>query len=237
MAGYGSFCPIALASEVFAERWTPLILREIVLAGSRRFSAIHQGVGRMSQSLLVERLRALEHAGVIERRSNPAGRGWEYHPTAAGRELHTVLDALGIWAQRWIELRREDCDPAYLMSAVHTMLRVDRLPAGRTVVRFDFREGLPTYWLVLTRERPELCFHDPGYDIDLVVGADLEALTRVFLGRLRLAAAVESGLVTIDGPPSLARGFADWLGLSRFAPYAAELRALTAAPPPVAAAG
>src|SRR5947208_312232 len=116
---YEQVYPVSLASEVIAERWTPLILREIVLFDRHHFSEIQHGVGRISQSLLSARLRTLEEAGVIERHPNRAGRGWEYHPTPAGRELETVLNELGIWAQHWIDLRREDCDPAYLMQTVH----------------------------------------------------------------------------------------------------------------------
>ena len=125
---YQQICPVSLASEVIAERWTPLILREIVLFNQTHFSEIQRGVGRISQSLLAERLRTLEAAGIVERRPNRAGRGWTYHPTEAGRELETVLNELGIWAQHWIELRREHCDPPYLMTTVHSLLQVDRLP-------------------------------------------------------------------------------------------------------------
>ena len=125
MQGYGQFCPIALGAEVFAERWTPLILREIVLFDRHHFTEIQHGVGRISQSLLSTRLRTLEAAGVIERRPNRLGRGWEYHPTPAGRELETVLNELGIWAQHWIELREEDCDPSYLMQTLHAILQSD----------------------------------------------------------------------------------------------------------------
>src|SRR6266540_1441020 len=103
---YQQICPVSLASEVLAERWTPLILREIVLFDKHHFSAIQRGVGRISQNLLAQRLRTLDEAGVIERTPNRSGRGSEYYPTAAGRELETVLNQLGIWAQHWIELRQ-----------------------------------------------------------------------------------------------------------------------------------
>src|SRR5258705_436062 len=108
---------------------TPLILREIVLFDRHHFSEIQHGVGRISQSLLSQRLRTLEAAGVIERRPNRTGRGSEYHPTAAGRELETVLNELGIWAQHWLELRQQDCEPSYLMMTTHAILRPERLPA------------------------------------------------------------------------------------------------------------
>ena len=217
---YQQICPVSLASEVVAERWTPLILREIVLFDRHHFSAIQHGVGRISQSLLSTRLRTLETAGVIERRPNRLGRGWEYHPTRAGRELETVLNELGIWAQHWLELRQEDCDPAYLMQTVHAVLRLDRLPTTPLTVRFEFTEHPKIYWLVLGGEQPELCYFDPGRDPELVVTADEQAFGGVLLGRLPLAQAVSRGDIRFEGPPALVRAFPTWLGLTRFAKYA-----------------
>ena len=221
---YQQICPVSLASEVIAERWTPLILREIVLFERHHFSEIKHGVGRISQSLLAARLRTLEAAGILERRPNRFGRGWEYHPTPAGRELETVLNELGIWAQHWIELRREHCDPAYLMQTVHSLLLPERLPREPTTVRFEFTGDPKIYWLVFDGERPELCFNDPGRDIDLVVSVDEQVFGGVVLGRVGYGDAVGSGAIRLDGPPSLVRDFPSWLGMSRFAPYGAEHR-------------
>lgn len=220
MVGYGQFCPVALASEVFAERWTPLIIRELV-AGRHRFNELHHGVGGISQSLLVQRLRTLEGAGIVERAPNPGGRGSEYHLTPAGAELEGVLDRMAIWAQRWLELRLDCLDAAALMQAVQMNLKRDALPMGPNVVRFDFTDpGQRTYWMLLRRPDSELCFHDPGRDTDLFVHAELEALTRVFTGRMTLTQATRTGRVQLDGPRELTAGFPRWLGLSRFAPYA-----------------
>ena len=230
MNGYGQFCPIAVASEVVAERWTPLILREIVLADAHHFSEIARGVGPISQSLLAERLRSLEAAGVIERRPNRIGRGWEYHATPAGRELEPVLAALAIWAQGWIDLRREDCDPAYVMAAVHGNLRVDRFPPDAPVIRFDFSGEDRAYWLILDRSRPELCFHDPGREVGLTVTVDREVMARIVMGRLRLGDAIAAGRLTMIGSPALVKGLPDWLGLSRWAPYARAAAPLGQAP-------
>lgn len=217
---YQQVCPVSLASEVIAERWTPLILREIVLFGNYHFSEIQRSVGRISQSLLSQRLRTLEAAGVIERRPNRTGRGWEYHPTPAGRELEAVLNELGIWAQHWIELRREDCDPAYLMLMVQSLLDRDRLPDRRVTVRFEFTDHPKIYWLVLDGGDPELCYNDPGREVDLVVAVDERAFGQVLLGRARFADAVARGDIHLDGAPDLVRGFPRWLGPSRFAKHA-----------------
>ena len=211
---------MSLASEVIAERWTPLILREIVLFDRHHFSEIQHGVGRISQSLLVERLRTLVEAGIVERRPNRSGRGWEYHPTDAGRDLETVLNELGIWAQHWIELREQDCDPAYLMQTVHAILLRDRLPQGPVTVRFEFTRQPKIYWLVIDGPEPELCYNDPGRDSDLVVRLDEQAFGNVVLGRARFADAVERGTIKLEGPPDLVRAFPTWLGVTRFARYA-----------------
>ena len=177
-------------------------------------------MGRISQSLLSARLRSLEEAGVLERRPNRGGRGWEYHPTEAGRELETVLNELGIWAQHWIELRREDCDPAYLMQTVHSLLLPEKLPHGPVTVRFEFTGEPQIYWLVIDGPHPELCYTDPGRESDLVVHLDEQVFGSVILGRTRFVDAVSRGSIRLDGPPDLVRGFPSWLGVSRFARYA-----------------
>ena len=84
--GYNQFCPVAKGAEIFAERWTPLILREL-LAGTRRFNDIRKGLPRISQSLLSLRLRELVDAALIQRRQAKNGIGWEYVLTEAGQEL------------------------------------------------------------------------------------------------------------------------------------------------------
>lgn len=217
---YQQICPVSLASEVIAERWTPLILREIVLFDRRHFNDIQRGVGRISQSILSTRLRALEAAGVIERHPNRYGKGWEYHPTQAGRELETVLNELGIWAQHWIELRQADCDPAYLMQTVQAVLRLDRVPPDQTTVRFEFLGQPKVYWLVLDRSSPELCFNDPGRDPDLIVRLDEQAFGAVLLGRAEFGSTLARGAIQLEGPAHLVKAFPTWLGMTRFARYA-----------------
>ncbi|HEY2995131.1 MAG TPA: helix-turn-helix domain-containing protein, partial [Methylomirabilota bacterium] len=100
MKGYGQFCPIAMACETFAERWTPLILREL-LAGARRFNEIRQGMPLISRTVLSRRLRELEDAGVVQSQALSRGRGREYRATRAAEELRPVLERLGEWGQRW----------------------------------------------------------------------------------------------------------------------------------------
>jgi len=224
MKGYGQFCPVAKAAEVFAERWTPLVLRELV-CGSHRFSDLHRGVPLMSRTLLAQRLKQLENAGIVRSAAKPNGRGQEYFLTPAGEELQPLIDGLGEWGQRWArsQINPGDLDPGLLMWDIHRGINVERLPPKRVVVLFDFR-GVPKhwravryFWLILQRPDIDLCLKDPGYEVDLVVDADLAALTKVWMGDVRLADAMRSELVRLTGPSALVRAFPGWLALSGYA--------------------
>ncbi len=226
MRGYGQFCPVAKAAEIFAERWTPLVLREL-LCGSRRFNDLHRGVPMMSRTLLRQRLDELERDGVVERRPKPAGRGWEYCLTPAGEEFRPIVEGLGEWGQRWAHRqveRDDDLDPGLLMWDIHRRLVVETLPHERLLIEFEFRrvpgrggQGKRTWWLLVRRPEVELCLKDPGFEVDLVVDADLRALTRVWLGDIRFEDARRAGLITLEGPRQLVQAFPSWLGLSVFA--------------------
>ena len=219
MSGYGQFCPVARASEIFAERWTPLILREI-RAGNHHFSGILKGLHRASPSVLGQRLRRLEQVGVIESRPNPTGRGSTYHLTEAGVQLAAIIEPLGAWGQRWLEVGPEHLDPDVLMWKIFKHLDLNRLPVRRRVVRFELQGVRRPYWLVLQRDDPDLCYSDQGFDVDLVVRASVEALVRVYLGQWTLAEAVRCGQVQAEGPRELARGMGEWFPRSGFAPHA-----------------
>lgn len=223
MNGYGQFCPVARAAEIFAERWTPLILRE-VRAGRHHFGEIMKGLHRISPSMLGQRLNRLERAGVLETRPNPGGRGSTYHLTESGAQLAELVVPLGVWGQEWLELEREHLDPDFLMWQIFKHLPPDRLPPRRTLVRFEFRNERNRYWLVLRRPDPDLCYTDPGFGDDLVIRADLEALTRVYLGQLSFADARHAGLLEVEGPRELARVVTDWLPRSGFAGHARPFR-------------
>jgi DNA-binding HxlR family transcriptional regulator len=221
MHGYGQFCPVAVACEVFAERWTPLIVREL-FAGSRRFSEIRRGMPLISRALLTQRLRHLEDVGVIE--SRPVGRGREYRLSQAGAEFHGIIEGLGAWGQRWVHGRAsaENLDASLLLWNLRRRLAVDQLPDRRVVVRFDFRgvpagRGPTTAWLVVTRKDVDVCLKDPGHGVDLVVAADLGTFTRVWLGDVSFDQAVRSRRISLEGPRDLVRAFPGWLLLSHYA--------------------
>src|SRR5262249_36393510 len=210
MKGYGQFCPVAVASEIFAERWTPLILREL-FTGSRRFGEIKSGMPLISRTLLSQRLRQLEDAGVIVSEPLSGSRGLEHLLTPAGEGVREVIDRLGAWGQRHAaeQFSRENLDPSLLMWAMHRRIDVSRLPKPRVVVRFELR-GVPSRclqmrvcWLVLERAGADVCMRDPGFDVDLVVHADVGALARVWAGHVEWSEAVRGGGIRLEGPPAL----------------------------------
>jgi len=221
MKGYGQFCPVAKASEILAERWTPLILREL-LFGSSRFNDIHRGVPLMSRALLSRRLRRLVDQGVIERRTSGAHRGPEYHLTEAGAELGPILEQIGVWGARWVRsrLETEDLDAAVLMWDIRRNAQPARFPQSRVVVAFRFLDGPRSrrfWWMISDGGKVDLCAVDPGFEADLAVVTDLRTLTSIWLGDCRLAAACDTGHVELQGPAMLREHFEEWLGLSAFA--------------------
>ncbi|GIG60541.1 transcriptional regulator [Longispora fulva] len=210
MPGYGQFCPIAQAAEVLTERWTPLVIRELALTGSCRFNDIQRGVPLMSSSLLSKRLRQLERAGIVEHRQR------EYHLTPAGQELGPVIAQIGIWSERWLRrpIFEETPDTGLLMWWIRTTVKCDLLPAGRTVVHFNFLgapEKLRYFWLVLPEA--DLCLSDPGFGVDITVRSDPKTLTAVWVGDLGLAAALGTHAVELEGQRTLVRSFPRWFGL------------------------
>jgi DNA-binding HxlR family transcriptional regulator len=220
MARYKQYCPVARASEILADRWTPLIVREL-LAGSRHFNEIERGLPGISRSLLSARLKHLERNGVVERRVGVRPAAVEHVLTPAGEELRPVLEHFGAWGVRWAfqEPRADELDPALLLWKVHQRIRRAALPDRRTTVEFDFTgRNARRLWLVMERRDVSVCLKPPGFPSDLVVHADLGLFYRVWLGSLDWSAAVRGGGLSVEGPAALARalpGFFLWSPLSK----------------------
>jgi DNA-binding HxlR family transcriptional regulator len=218
---YGQFCPIAQAAEVLTERWTLLVVRELLM-GSTRFNDLQRGVPRMSSSLLSKRLRELERAGVIVRRPLEGERGHAYELTPAGEALGPLVVSLGTWSREHLkrEITAEEADPALLMWDVRRSLRLDRLPEDRVVTFFRYRDAEDdrrAWWLVAEPSGADLCFTDPGHSIDLNVDAEARAMAEVWVGKTDLGAAMRAKRIKVNGPDHLVRSMPDWLGLSTFA--------------------
>jgi len=228
MAKYHQYCPVARAAEIFADRWTPLIMREL-LAGSRHFNEIQRGLPGVSRSLLVSRLRHLEDGGVVERRAGARPNFTEYRLTEAGSDLKDVIEQLGSWGVKWAfaEPNAEELDPALLLWKIHQRIDRRELPLGRTVVQFDLtgRRGR-RLWLILSQREVSVCLKPPGFDADLILRADVSLLYRVWVGHIDYHAAVRRGEIVVDGPSDLVRALPGWF---MWSPMARFVRARHAA--------
>jgi DNA-binding HxlR family transcriptional regulator len=216
---YGQFCTVARGAEALCERWTPLVVREL-LCGSKRFNELHRGVPRMSTNLLAQRLRHLEEIGVVHRTAT--GKVWEYSLTEAGEELRPIIMALGHWGARWIgsRLRDDQLDAGLLMWDVRRFVRLETFPSRPVVIQFKFRDARPgeqEWWLVVEAGVADLCRDDPGRELTLVVDSSVRALTEVWAGDRTPKEVLESRELRVDGAMKDAENLWRWLGTSAFA--------------------
>lgn len=214
-APYHQFCPVSKAMELLDERWTMLVLRELLI-GSERFNELRRGLPRMSPTLLSRRLQQLERAGVVERCVDD--NDVRYVLTGAGQELRPVVEAVGAWGHRWVgELGDVDLDPKLLMWDMHRNVDPAAVPPGRTVMRFRFPDaprGQGDWWLVLTPDDTDVCDVDPGFDVSVTISSDLRTLTSVWRGDLSWGAALRSGSLEVQGPEELRRCVPSWFSAS-----------------------
>lgn len=219
--GYKQFCPVAMAAEVLCTRWTVVLLRELV-AGSTRFNDLRRGVPKMSPTLLSQRLKELEVAGVVKRTELKSEKGvFEYRLTQSGKDLRAVVEAVGFWGQKWVEARKslKNLDPSLLMWDMRRNFNPTPLPNRRTVIQFLYHE-LPvpkrSWWLVVEPlGEVDLCWTDPGFDVDLYVATDLRTMTAIWMGLTTVKK--EGAKVVLTGDRDIASKIQTWLGLSPFA--------------------
>lgn len=213
MGTYRQYCPIARASEILAERWTPLIVRNLMF-GADTYCAIARGVPTMSRSMLSKRLRELERAGVLVSRPKDGARGRVYQLTEAGTDLAGVINGLAEWGERWIEVTTDRSDPGFALWA-WSQVQLDRsaLPGGRVVVVLIFPEERPgnrRYWLLVENGEAEVCYSDPGGEPDLTVEARSLAFVDWHRGHRTWQSVLRSGDVRLTGPSWLRRSFPTW---------------------------
>jgi len=215
MTKYGQYCPVAKSLEILGDHWTLLIIRDM-LTGTRHFNDLERGLPRISRALLASRLRQLRRAGVIDKRLIGTGRKTtEYQLTQAGQELFGVIMALRGWGEKWAfgDPTPDQLDPVLLMWWLHNRVDMDQLPEQRVVAQFDFHgTAVVSFWLVLTRADVTLCLTDPGFDINLLVTADLATFYKVWGGRISYTEALNRYGVTVEGVPRLTRAFPHWFG-------------------------
>jgi len=218
---YKQFCPVAMAAELLCTRWTVVLLRELI-AGSTRFNDLRRGVPKMSPTLLSQRLKELEAAGIIERKKLKSANGvYEYRMTQSGEDLRPVIDAMGFWGQKWVQAKQslKNLDPSLLMWDMRRNLNPSPLPKRRTTIEFLY-QGLPaskrTWWLVVEPHgEVDLCSLDPGFDVDLHVATDLRTMTAIWMGLTTVEK--ERDKISLTGARDIGKTMQTWLGLSPFA--------------------
>lgn len=219
MKTYGQFCPVAQALEILAERWTLLIIRELLM-GSHRFTEIQRGVPLISRTLLSQRLKSLYDCNLVtkeDRDGSPC-----YSLTEAGEALRELVLQLGAWGKAYAQRRipNEQLDPKLLMWDVQRRLNREELPTERTVVLFKFSDaaaGESRFWLHVEQNDVDLCFTPSGFDVDLTVDTNVRTMTEVWMGYQKLDTALDEGVIRLSGPARLVRSFPRWLMLSTFA--------------------
>ena len=220
MTGYGQFCPVAKASELLAERWTLLILRELLL-GSHRFGELQRALSRISPSLLTKRLKQLESAGIIIRKAQAGRKGLDYFLTAAGKELAPIIEHLAIWGMRWArgQLSDDELDVEFLMWDIQRRLDTDMLPDGETVLCFIFDDlvSFKNWWLIVRNREVDVCTENPGKDVDLYINTTLRNLVEIWEGDIEIKAAQQQKLIKTQGNKRLANTMSDWLGICLYA--------------------
>ncbi|MGE3285132.1 MAG: winged helix-turn-helix transcriptional regulator [Pseudonocardia sp.] len=218
MRTYGQYCPLARAAELLAERWTLIIVRNL-LAGCRTFGELLDGAPGISRALLTQRLALLEQHDIVRREVEPRGRvRCRYALTDRGSELRAVVAVMGEWGARWLELAPHHSDPAYVLFATSRLIDVDRAPAHGLVVRVELADRpRERYWLLVRPPRAEVCTSYPGRPEDLVVRTRSEVLARCHLRHTTFEQAQRCGLLEIDGAPPTARAFVACIRPSPFA--------------------
>lgn len=221
MKSYGQFCPVAKAAELFCEKWTALIVRDLA-AGATRFSELRRGVPLMSPTLLSRRLKQLEAEGVIERRRKARGRGYTYHLTEAGLEFAPLVVALGVWGQRWSrrELVEHEIDLGLLLWSMERSADPSAFQKEQTVISLQLSDqpaGKDQWWFVNRDNTCELCLEDLGFDVDLYLTTTLPDMIYIIRGDLSLTRALNDGRLEALGATATKRKLRSWLNISPLA--------------------
>ncbi len=220
MYRYGQYCPISKALEQLGEKWTLLIIREL-LQGRSRFNELQRGLPKISPGLLIKRLKKLEAAGIVRREQAASGLHAVYRLTEAGNEAAPIIERLGIWGIRWADrhIAADESDGYVLMEDIRRNLDVHMLQTERCAMRMDLRHenSVQTWWLLLDKDGADLCDTDPGHDIDVYVDSELNALVDLWFGRRSFSALRRDNALRISGKQALVRTFNRWIGRSPLA--------------------
>lgn len=220
MADYGQFCPVAKASELISERWTLLIIRELVL-GTHRFNDFQRALSRISPTLLTKRLNQLEVAGILIKKSRQGHQGYEYFLTPAGRDLAPLIEHLATWGMRWTrgQLSEKELDVNFLMWDIQRRLQLDALPDGETVICIIFSEleKHKSWWLIVCDGSVDLCTKNRGKDVDIYINSTVRSMVEIWEGKIEIKQALREGLVSAQGNQLLVKSISSWFGICKYA--------------------
>ena len=216
---YGQFCPIAKASEIIGEKWTILIIRELLMGGTR-FNELQRGLSLMSPTLLSKRLDSLIGYGLVMKKKIPGQRGYEYFATESCKELLPVINSLGEWGMRWARanLTEDDYDVELLMLYLKRSVRADKLPGNESVIRFKFTDikEYPDWWMLVESDEIDVCTKDPGRDVDIYFTSTIRTLIDIWMGVNSYKKAIRNGELKLVGNKVLTNNVSSWLSNSTF---------------------
>lgn len=222
MSIYGQFCPISKAAEVLGERWTLLLVRELLL-GSKRFNELQRGLTKMSPSLLTKRLKELEEANLLARIKISGQKGYEYHLTSSGRELFPLIIEMAKWGMKWVQdnIAEDELDIELLMLDIQRSLKIDKLPGKKVIVKFHITDTteLSDWWVIVDNKNVDLCTDSPGDDADLYITGDAQSLIQTWMGDMDWRQAQKSNKVKVMGSEFLKKEMQNWLGASSLSEY------------------
>ena len=216
---YGQFCPVAKASEIIGEKWTVLIIRELLMGGTR-FNELQRGLSLISPTLLSKRLDSLVEYGLVMKKKIPGQKGYEYFATESCKELLPVIRLLGEWGMRWARsnLTEKDYDVELLMLYLQRSVRTDKLPGNESVIHFKFTDikEYPDWWMVVEDDEIDVCTNDPGKNVDVYFTATIRTMIDVWSGVSSYKKAIRNDELTVVGDRLLTNNITSWLSNSMF---------------------
>jgi DNA-binding HxlR family transcriptional regulator len=220
---YGQFCPIAKATEIIGEKWTLLVVRELLMGGSR-FSELQRGLSLISPTMLSKRLDTLEQHGLVLKKKIPNQKGYEYFPTRSCSELLPIIKSLGDWGMRWARsnLTEDDYDVELLMLYLKRSINPENLIGNETVIRFKFTDikDYPNWWMVVQGNEVDLCVNDPGKEVDVYFTTTVKTMAGIWMGDTSYKKAIANDELKLVGPKALTKDISSWMEISVFADIA-----------------
>jgi DNA-binding HxlR family transcriptional regulator/putative sterol carrier protein len=211
---YNQYCAVARALDIVGERWTLLIVREL-LTGPKRFKDLLEGLPGIGTNLLTARLKNLEGYGVVHRVTLPPPAASKvYELTELGRSLESVITALGRWGLEFLGTpdQEDDLRPAWAVVAMRSALKQEAALGLQETYEFHIDEK--AFHLRVRDGEVEALQGPAAVDPDLVVRGDTQAFLALAAGRVEPKEALDSGEIRIEGDQETLARCAEVLGLS-----------------------